>query len=209
MGYSGLREIGKLIKAGNRKRKWCKMHPDSCMIPMNKFDFGHVEVGKGSYGELNVVDFGGECILRIGNYVSIGQNVAFILNAEHHTNHISTYPYKVRLLHTESSESFGKGNILVQDDAWIGYGSTILSGVTISQGAIVAAGSVVTKDVPPYAIVGGNPAKVIKYRFEKELIEELLKVDYSKLDKEDVEKHIDELYVELKDKEQISWMIAR
>ena len=62
------------------------------------------------------------------------------------------------------------------------------------------------KDVPPYAIVCGVPAKVIKYRFEPEMIEELLKVDYSKLTKEDIEKHIDDLYMELKDPSQLDWM---
>ena len=99
-----------------------------------------------------------------------------------------------------------KGDITVDNDVWIGYGATIMSGVHIGQGAIVAAGAVVTKDVPPYAIVGGVPAKVIKYRFEPELIKELLKIDYSKLTKEKVEKHIDDLYAELKDKRQLDWM---
>ena len=92
------------------------------------------------------------------------------------------------------------------EDLRIGYGATIMSGVHIGQGAVVAAGAVVTKDVPPYAIVGGVPAKVIKYRFEPDLIEELLKVDYSKLTKEDIEKHIDDLYTELKDPSQLDWM---
>lgn len=81
-----------------------------------------------------------------------------------------------------------------------------MSGVHIGQGAVVATGVVVTKDVPPYAIVGGVPAKVIKYRFEPEMIEELLKVDYSKLTKKDIEKHIDDLYVELKNLSQLDWM---
>ena len=78
--------------------------------------------------------------------------------------------------------------------------------VSIGQGAVVAAGAVVTKDVPPYAIVGGVPAKVIKYRFEPEMIAELLKIDYRKLSKEDIEKHIDDLYTELKDPSQLDWM---
>lgn len=103
-------------------------------------------------------------------------------------------------------DAFSKGDIIVDDDVWIGYGATIMSGVHIGQGAVVAAGAVVTKDVPPYAIVGGVPAKVIKYRFEPEMIEELLKVDYSKLTKEDIEKHIDDLYKKLKDPSQLDWM---
>lgn len=201
-----IKEIIKLFKVGYRKRKWNKLHPDSDTIPMNDFNFENVSLGYGSYGELNVVDFGGENKLIIKNYVSIAQHVSFILNADHYTNHISTYPFKVKTLRVTKTESFGKGDIIVDDDVWIGYGATIMSGVHIGQGAVVAAEAVVTKDVPPYAIVGGVPAKVIKYRFEPEMIEELLKVDYSKLTKEMIEEHIDDLYAELKDPSQLDWM---
>lgn len=76
----------------------------------------------------------------------------------------------------------------------------ILSGVHIGQGAVVAAGAVVTKDVPPYAIVGGVPAKVIKYRFSPEVIEQLLKLDYSKLTDDMIRERIDELYTSLEGK---------
>ena len=202
----GLKEILKSYKVGIRKAKWKKLHPNSDTVPMNYFDFSHMKIGIGSYGELNVVDFGGDCKLNIKNYVSIAQHVTFILNADHYTNHIATYPFKVKMLQISSSESFGKGDIIVDDDVWIGYGATIMSGVHIGQGAVVAAGAVVTKDVPPYAIVGGVPAKVIKYRFDPEMIEELLKIDYGKLSKEDIEKHIDDLYTELKDPSQLDWM---
>ena len=206
MKESILKEMVNIFRSSVRKRNWKKLHPNSDTIPMNEFDFNKVQLGYGSYGELNVVDFGGANKLIIKNYVSIAQKVTFVLNADHYTNNISTYPYKVKILHSESSESFGKGDIIVDDDVWIGYGATILSGVHIGQGAVVAAGAVVTRDVPPYAIVGGVPAKVIKYRFEPAMVEELLKVDYSKLTKEEIEKHIDDLYVELKDRNQLEWM---
>ena len=206
MKESILKEMVNIFRSSVRKRNWKKLHPNSDTIPMNEFDFNKVQLGYGSYGELNVVDFGGANKLIIKNYVSIAQQVTFVLNADHYTNNISTYPYKVKILHSESSESFGKGDIIVDDDVWIGYGATILSGVHIGQGAVVAAGAVVTRDVPPYAIVGGVPAKVIKYRFEPAMVEELLKVDYSKLTKEEIEKHIDDLYVELKDRNQLEWM---
>ena len=200
------KEFTDIYRVAKRKKKWHELHQNSDTIPMNNFDFNHVEIGIGTYGELNVVDFGGNNKLIIKNYVSIAQHVSFILNADHYTNHISTYPFKVKILQTQTSESFGKGDIIVDDDVWIGYGATIMSGVHIGQGAVVAAGAVVTKDVPPYTIVGGVPAKVIKYRFEPEMIEELLKIDYNKLTKEDIEKHIDDLYTELEDPNQLDWM---
>jgi serine acetyltransferase len=69
-----------------------------------------------------------------------------------------------------------KGDIIIENDVWIGATATIMSGVKISNGAVIGAGSVVTKDVPPYAIVAGNPAKVVKYRFTEEQIEKLLSI---------------------------------
>lgn len=205
--YSIVGEIIEIIKKGNRKRRWHKLHPESDTIPMNSFSFEQVEVGKGSYGELNVVSFANNSKLIIKNYVSIAQNVSFILDAEHHLNHISTYPFRVKILKSAEPEAFSKGDIVVEDDAWIGYGSTILSGVRIGQGAVVAAGSVVTKDVPPYAIVGGNPAKIIKYRFSEELIDKLKQIDYTKLTYEEIKLHEHELYQELTDVEQLEWLM--
>lgn len=201
-----VRMIKQIIKKQIIKSKWKKNFPQSDITPMNNFDFKHVSVGYGSYGELNVIDFGGINKLKIGNYVSIAQNVSFILNAEHYINHISTFPFKVKILHVEESESFGKGDIVIDDDVWIGYGATIMSGVHIGQGAVIASGAVVTKDVPPYTIVGGVPAKIIKYRFSQDMINELRKVDYSKLTDEMIKDHINDLYSNLTDCRQLDWM---
>ena len=101
------------------------------------------------------------------------------------------------LLKTENFEAKSKGDIIIKDDVWIGTNAIILSGVTIGQGAIIAAGAVVTKDVPPYAIAGGNPAQIIKYRFEPEIIEKLKKFDYSKLTEEKIQKLGLKLYKEI------------
>lgn len=201
--YSILGEFIEIARSGHRKYKWHKLHPDSDTIPMNNFDFTKVEIGKGSYGELNVVNFGVDHKLIIKNYVSIAQNVTFILDAEHYINHISTYPFKVKSLKMQKYEAFGKGDIIVDDDVWIGYGATIMSGVHIGQGAVIAAGAIVTKDVPPYAIVGGVPAKVVKYRFSEVFIEELKKIDFERLNEEIISDRINELYEELTDVNQI------
>ena len=187
------------------RKKWRKKNKFNTTIPLNMFDINSVLIGKHTYGGIAVLNYNNTYKLTIGNYCSIATSVMFILDADHYTNHISTFPFKVKEL-GERFEGVSKGDILVDDDVWIGYGATIMSGVHIGQGGVVAAGAIVTKDVPPYAIVGGVPAKVIKYRFEPKMIEELLKVDYSKLTKEMVEEHIDDLYTELKDKKQIDWM---
>lgn len=94
----------------------------------------------------------------------------------------------------KEGETQAKGNIIVNDDVWIGDSALILSGVEIGQGAVIAAGAVVTEDVPPYAIVGGVPARVIKYRFTDDVIKELVKIDYAKVDRKFIELHEDIWY---------------
>lgn len=144
-------------------------------------DLSKVVVGKKTYGELNVTDFSpADTKLLIGSYCSIAPNVRFLLGGEHQIKSISTYPFKVKTFGA-AREANSKGDIVVKDDVWIGDGAIISSGVTIGQGAIIAAGAVVTKNVEPYAIVGGSPAKLIKYRFAKVFREKLLEIDIVKL----------------------------
>ena len=196
-------KVWKIIQLAILNKKWEKMQNGCDTWFENYTDIEKVKIGKNTYGPLTIYN-DTQSNLIIGNYCSIADDVVFLLGIEHNTKLISSFPFKGRLC--KKYEAISKGNIIVDDDVWIGYGATILSGVHIGQGAVIAAGAVVSHDVPPYAIVGGVPAKVIKYRFSPELIEELLKVDYGKLSKEDIEKHIDELYVELKDVRQLDWM---
>ena len=189
-----------------RMKEWKRLNPNNSTTCVNEFDPKNVKVGNYTYGELTVLNFGKNEKLTIGSYCSIASEVVFSLNADHFTNHVSTFPFKAKVLEFEANEAYSKGNITVDDDVWIGQNAIILSGVHIGQGAVIAAGAVVSKDVPPYAIVGGVPAKVIRYRFEPEMIEELLKVDYSKLTKEMIEEHVDELYQKLTDVRQLEWM---
>lgn len=193
-------------------KKWRKTNNHNDTWPQNCFDLNCVNVGNYTYGGLNIYNFNSKAKLKIGNFCSIAGNVMFVLNAEHNTNTISTFPFKVKMLMNEQFEASSKGDIIVDDDVWIGYNAIIMSGVHIGQGAVIAAGAVVTKDVEPYAIVGGIPAKLIKYRFEnKEMIKLLQSLDYGKLTKTDVEKHINELYTIIdnndinKIKELLSW----
>ena len=174
--------------------KWRRLNPYNYTRVSNVFNLASVSVGKYTYGTLNVLDSNPLSKLKIGNFCSIAPNVTFILNSDHYTTNLSSFPFKVMCLCVCSAEAISYGDITIEDDVWIGYGATILSGVHIGQGAIVAAGAVVSKDVPPYSIVGGIPAKVINYRFSKDIVNYLLTFDYSSLSKELVLEHIDVLY---------------
>ena len=144
-------------------------------------DISKIIIGKKTYGIIYIEDSSPlDTKLIIGSYCSIGPDVKFLLGGEHSLHTISTYPFKVKRF-GEERESGSKGNIIVHDDVWIGANVTICSGVEIGQGAVVAAGAVVTKNVPPYAIVGGNPAKVIKYRFNEDIINKLLNINIVEL----------------------------
>lgn len=122
--------------------------------------------------------------LIIGKFCAIATDVKFIMNgANHKISGISTYPFSIfgngwEKVIPKPGELPYKGNTVVGNDVWIGYDATILPGITIGDGAIIAAKAVVTKDVPPYTVVGGNPARVIKERFDKQTVEKLLKIQW-------------------------------
>ncbi|OCQ22786.1 chloramphenicol acetyltransferase [Pseudoalteromonas luteoviolacea] len=126
-------------------------------------------------------DFIGDKLI-IGKFCAIATDVKFIMNgANHKLSGFSTYPFYIfgngwESAMPEEGELPFKGDTEIGHDVWIGYESTIMAGVKIGSGAIVASKSVVTQDVPPYSVVGGNPAKVIKMRFEQPVIDELLSI---------------------------------
>lgn len=125
-------------------------------------------------------DFIGDKLI-IGKFCQIASDVTFIMNgANHLTNAVSTYPFAI-FGEDWSGAMEGKtypsrGNTIIGNDVWVGYGATIMAGVTVGDGAIIATKSVVTKDVPPYTIVGGNPAREISQRFSAAEIERLLEL---------------------------------
>ncbi|MCR5012958.1 MAG: CatB-related O-acetyltransferase [Lachnospiraceae bacterium] len=201
-------EIREFFALQSSKRKWIKNNRHNGTFPVSLFDPGLVTVGKASYGELNVISFNNKSRLRIGNYVSISQRVTFLLDVEHRLDTVSTFPFKAKILNG-GDEAFSKGDIVIDDDVWIGYGATVMSGVHIGQGAVVAAGATVTKDVEPYSIVGGVPAKLIRYRFDEEMIKELMQLDFGKLDETFIKEHIDELYQKAENVKDIQALISR
>lgn len=178
------------IKLKILQKKYRKYNKHNDTSIMNFCDLSKIEVGEKTYGQINLTDFSPlDTKLKIGSYCSIAPNVKFLLGGEHQVNSISTYPFKVKCFGQER-EAGSKGDIIVKDDVWIGESAIICSGVTVGQGAIVAAGAVVTKNVDPYAIVGGNPAKIIKYRFDEKLIKKLIEMNivelFDKIKEEDL-----------------------
>lgn len=132
-----------------------------------------VSKGRDSIHNGNFVVKGWGGVLEIGSYCAIGVGVTVIVG-----NHYYDYPaieYDFYLKHFgQLPYEIEKKVTVIENDVWIGDNVVILPGVRIGTGAILGAGAIVTKDVPPYAIVGGNPAKIIKYRFDEETIKELL-----------------------------------
>ncbi len=142
-----------------------------------------MSIGKYTYGTPIVHWENSEGKLTIGKFCSIAGNVNIYLGGNHNTHWISTYPFGH--IHKNIFNAFDgtghpstKGNVVIGNDVWVSSNVTIMSGVTIGDGAIIAHNSHVVKNVEPYTIVGGNPAKFIKYRFTKEQIEKLLVIKW-------------------------------
>ena len=189
------------------KYKWRQLNTHNFTSVSKPFDLKRVRVGKMTYGQLNVMSYHDiDTTLTIGNYCSIAGNVKFFLDGEHCVDTVSTFPFKYYYTDSDEVDNVTKGSIVVGDDVWIGHSATILSGVTVGQGAVIAAGALVCKDVPPYAIVGGVPAKVIKYRVSEKLREKLLKLDFLKFDDNFVKEHIDLLYKTIDDDTNLDWL---
>ena len=133
-----------------------------------------------TYGleHLTIRNWGEDSQVHIGSFCSIADRVQLFTGGNHRVDWVTTYPFGH--IHRDVFDWHGqghpvsRGDINIGNDVWLCSGCTIMSGVTIGDGAVVAANATVVRDVPPYAIVGGNPAEVIKYRFTPEQISALL-----------------------------------
>ncbi|WP_122803127.1 CatB-related O-acetyltransferase [Pseudomonas syringae] len=134
------------------------------------------QFGVGSYGIPEILEFDPQAILQVGAYTSMAEGVKILLGGGHRTDWLSTYPFPAMVDKLGDIEGYApsKGDVVIGSDCWICTGAMILSGVTVGHGAVVAAGSVVTRDVEPYAVVGGNPCRFIRWRFEQPTRELLL-----------------------------------
>jgi acetyltransferase-like isoleucine patch superfamily enzyme len=154
-----------------------------------------MKIGKYTYGfdNIRILRWGESNILSIGAFCSFAENITIYLGGNHRTDWVTTYPFG-HIHHNVFSnfDGFGhpksKGDVLIGNDVWIAANVTIMSGVKIGDGAIIANNSHVIKDVDPYTIVGGNPAKKIKKRFSEEDIEKLLELKWWDMDDNTINK---------------------
>ena len=148
-------------------------------IPMLQSQDSRVTIGRYSYGTPTLKVWGEADRIEIGSFCSIAEAVVILGGGEHRTDWISTYPFS-QVFDLGEKAIVGhpatKGPTIIEHDVWLGFGCTVLSGVRIGSGAVVGAGAVVSKDVPPYTIVGGNPATVLRQRFSTQTVEALLEV---------------------------------
>lgn len=151
------------------------------IIPRGKHTYGsgpeiigHSSIGVGS---------------RIGNFCSIADGLKFIFLGKHMVNWVSTYPFRDKWkMDVPLNDLPPHYPIIIGNDVWIATNVRIQQGVTIGDGAVIAMESFVTKDVPPFAMVGGHPAEIIRYRFSKSQIEHLLKIAWWLWDDEEIRK---------------------
>jgi len=177
-----------------RLRKLFRKKKPSFYTSLNP-DYNEFEIGEWTYGRPKILASNEGATLKIGKFCSIGGDVKILLGSEHRIDWISTYPFNI--LFEEAKNITGhpttKGDVIIGNDVWIGENAFILSGIHIENGAVIAAGSVVTKDVEPYTIVGGNPACLLRKRFDNESIRKLLEIEWWNWPLEKIEKNIPHL----------------
>lgn len=155
-----------LIDNLRRKRKLSKLERTQIRFRERYPDY---RIGSHSYGMPEVHQWEDDSTLTIGDYCSIAKSVQIFLGGNHRTDWVSSYPFPAFFQTARHIPHYNlsKGNVTIGNDVWIGQNATILSGVNIGDGAVIAANAVVSRNVEAYAIVAGNPARQIKWRFDE------------------------------------------
>ncbi|MGB4468768.1 MAG: CatB-related O-acetyltransferase [Azovibrio sp.] len=173
------------------------MFKQAGVVPASQLYPGH-QFGRGTYcipGGLHILQWNPEARLKVGAYCSFAHNVQILMGGNHRTDWVTTYPFSA--LWAEASGHSGHpapaGETVIGNDVWVGYSASILGEVSIGDGAVIAAHAVVTRDVAPYAIVGGNPAREIRKRFDDETIARLLRLQWWNWPEERILQHLPEL----------------
>lgn len=159
----------RLLVVGERRATWKKLRKQ-----------GRIEVGVGHYGIPIIKHYiHDETRLLVGNYSALSETAIVMLGGQHDASHVTTYPLRIMLKLPGAGQDgvpVHTADTRIGSDVWLAQRAFVRSGITIGHGAIIAAGAVLTKDVPPFAIMGGNPAKVIRYRHTEEQREALLEI---------------------------------
>jgi acetyltransferase-like isoleucine patch superfamily enzyme len=180
-----------LLSRSAKEKNWAaESHPTDTIVKIDGID---VFVGKYTYGVGNIVlaHHQNSPPLKIGRFCSIAGNVKIFTGAYHRSDWITTYPFGSQHKNIFGGEipvgfPHSNGGVTIGSDVWIGNSATIMSGVTIGDGAVIAANSHVIKNVAPYEIVGGNPAKHIKFRFPQPVIDRLVSLKWWELNDETI-----------------------
>lgn len=153
---------------------------------------GRLEVGHRTYGAFRVMSYDRDACVRIGAWTSIADDVVFMPGGNHLIDRVTTYPMRIRFDLPSPDDPWTKGDIVVGNDVWLGRGARVLSGVTIGDGAVVAGWSLVTRDVAPYTIVGGNPAREIGRRLTVDQAEAMARIAWWDWDEAVIRERVDE-----------------
>jgi virginiamycin A acetyltransferase len=191
---------------------WRKKNRHNKTFAARCFPIDVVTVGKHTYGMLDVRSFCTEAgeKLQIGNYVSIADDVIFILGGQHQIKTLTTFPLRAYYTRIDNDmDSMSKGPIIIEDEVWIGTGALILSGVKIGRGAIVGAGAVVNKEIPPYAIAAGNPAKVIKFRFSEMTRSKIKDLKLTEIPNDTIQNNFDLFYEDIENNDSAIELIQK
>lgn len=175
----------------SRKNERLQNKPNRSQAAFKK-KYPKYQIGAHTYGTPLVKQSHQNAKLLIGDYCSIADNVKIYLGGIHRADWVSTYPFPAFFSGFEHINDFNltKGDVIIGSDVWLCANCIILSGVKIGHGAVIGNGAVVTKDVPPYAVVAGNPAKIIKMRFDEATIQVLLKSEWWTWSEDEVKKVI-------------------
>jgi len=173
------------LGARRRRREFARRFPGALISPYSLIPKGDISIGRGTYGCPHIQAFHPSDKVSIGRYCSIGPEVLILAGGGHRTDLPSTYPFRKKFHPgAENRDVVSKGAVVIGHDVWIGARALILSGVTIGHGAVIAGGSVVVKDIPPYVVAGGNPAKVLRQRLPEAQIEAMMKIRWWDWDEE-------------------------
>lgn len=170
-----------------RKRFW---HLFSRKKPSLQERYPQYEIGKWTYGKPKIRSWEEGASLRIGAFCSIAEGVKIFLGGEHRIDWVTTFPFSVLWDSGRGIKGHPKtkGDVNIGNDVWIGADCVILSGVTIGDGAVLGARTVVARDIPPYAIATGNPSLIVRKRFDDLTITRLLRIKWWEWEDKRIEK---------------------